>query len=89
MDGGFTDTCLLTVLEDEVDPAEQYVPDTTDSTIKIINESVLSEMTPNDDGEYEFTIEGTWKQVYVNTPDAVIILNLSGATITNSENSPI
>lgn len=88
-DGGFTDTCLLTVLDDDVDPAEQYVPDSTDASIKIINESVISETTPNDDGEYEFSIEGEWKQIYVNAPDAVVILNLNGTTITNSENSPI
>ena len=88
-EGGFTDTCLLTVYEDEDDPAEHYVPDPNDQEIKIIDLTYLEGVTPKND-EYTIAIKESWKQIYVNTPDRKIVLEFSdNAIIANSENSPI
>ena len=65
-----------------------YVPDTEDTEIYFITNDTLSNGVLAD-GEYTFTINQNYKQIYVNVPDTVIIVELSGVTIKNSENSPI
>ncbi len=65
-----------------------YVPDTEDGEIYFITNDTLSNGVLAD-GEYTFTINQNYKQIYVNVPDTVIIVELSGVTIKNSENSPI
>ena len=65
-------------------------PDITDKTIYFITEDTLSSGTYNaTDNEYTFAVSGNYKQVYVNLPDKAVVVELNGATITNSENSPI
>ena len=74
VDGGFTATCAVTVLEkDEETP---YVPEVSDDVL-IITEAG------------EFDVSQNYKQVYVNAPEAEVVLNLNGVTLENSENSPI
>ena len=65
-----------------------YVPDTNDTDIYFITNDTLSNGSLVD-GEYTFAISSNYKQIYVNAPDKVIIVELSGVTIKNSENSPI
>ncbi len=65
-----------------------YVPDTEDTDIYFITNDTLSNGVLAD-GEYTFTINQNYKQIYVNVPDTVIVVELSGVTIKNSENSPI
>ena len=86
-DGGYTDTCEVTVTDE---PDDDYVPDDTDTTIYSITEDTLDqgEYDASAD-EYTFALTGNYKQVYVNAPDKTIILELSGVTIQNNENSPI
>ena len=85
-DGGFTDTCRFTVSPKE---EEQYIPDTSDPDIFFVTTSTVQDSDKNKDGEYEYTLSSTYKQIYVNLPDQKVVINLSGATIENSENSPI
>ena len=67
-----------------------YVPDTTDKQIYFITEDTLSNGTYDSSAdEYTFTVSGNYKQIYVNLPEKVVVVELNGATITNSENSPI
>lgn len=90
-DGGHTASCLVTVSEEE-DPGDDYIPDDTDETILSITPETLDQASTSDEeaGEYEFDVAGTsLTQIYVNVPDKTIVLNLNGATITNSEQSPI
>ena len=86
VDGGFTASCKITVVaaEEEVN----YVPDTSDSSIYFITNDTLSNGTLAD-GEYTFAVNSNYKQIYVNAPDKVIIVELGGVTIENSSNSPI
>ena len=80
-DGDFKATCNVNVSQKSDDEKEEdpYQPDLSDPDIFVITEA-------NDNG---YTISGEYKQIYVNAPDEDIEINLSGATITNSENSPI
>ena len=90
-DGGHTASCLVTVSEEE-NPGDDYIPDDTDETILSITPETLDQASTSDEeaGEYEFDVAGTsLTQIYVNVPDKTIVLNLNGATITNSEQSPI
>ncbi len=84
-DGGLTATCAVTVSKEVED---DYVPD-PDESIYFISEDTLSngEYDAEKD-EYSFSIAGEYKQIYVNAPDKTIIVELKGATIQNSENSP-
>ena len=86
VDGGFTASCKITVVaaEEEVN----YVPDTSDTNIYFITNDTLSNGTLAD-GEYTFTINSNYKQIYVNAPDKVIVVELGGVTIENNSNSPI
>ena len=86
VDGGFTASCKITVVaaEEEVN----YVPDTSDSSIYFITNDTLSNGTLAD-GEYTFAVNSNYKQIYVNAPDKVIIVELGGVTIENNSNSPI
>lgn len=88
-DGGHTASCAVSVsVEEEEDP---YVPDPTDTSIYFITEDTLStgEYDETKD-EYTFTVKNaTYKQIYVNAPDKIIILELNNVTVENSENSPI
>ena len=65
-----------------------YVPDIEDTDIYFVTNDTLSNGSLAD-GEYTFTINQNYKQIYVNVPDTVIIVELGGVTIKNSENSPI
>lgn len=90
-DGGYTASCLVTVSEED-DPGDDYIPDDSDETILSITPETLDQASSSDEeaGEYEFDVAGTsLTQIYVNVPDKTIVLNLNGATITNSEQSPI
>ena len=86
VDGGFTASCKITVVaaEEEVN----YTPDTNDSSIYFITNDTLSNGSLAD-GEYTFAINSNYKQVYVNAPDKVIVVELGGVTIENNSNSPI
>ena len=86
VDGGFVASCKITVVaaEEEVN----YNPDTNDSSIYFITNDTLSNGTLAD-GEYTFTINSNYKQIYVNAPDKVIVVELGGVTIENNSNSPI
>ena len=60
------------------------------SNIYYVNESTLSNGTYDSTAdEYTFSVSGNYDQIYVNLPDKTVVLELSGATIENSENSPI
>lgn len=75
VDGGFTATCVVTVIEEEnTDP---YIPEEDDLYIHI-----------TEAGTYALSGEIN-KQVYVDAPGAEVELSLEGATITYGENSPI
>ena len=90
-DGGHTASCLVTVSEED-DSSDDYIPDDSDETILSITPETLDQASSSDEeaGEYEFDVAGTsLTQIYVNVPDKTIVLNLNGATITNSEQSPI
>ena len=87
-DGGLSAQCLFTI-EKESTGGDDYIPDPDEEGILSITATTLESVTPNSKGEYEFTIKGTYKQIYVNTPDAKIILNFEGTTIENNENSPV
>ena len=76
-DGGFEATCVVTVLADSSQGEDDYNVDENDADILIITAA----------GEY--TLSRNYKQVYVDAPDADVVINLNGKTIENSENSPI
>ena len=60
------------------------------SNIYYINGSTLSNGTYDSTAdEYTFSVSGSYDQIYVNLPDKTVVLELNGATIENSENSPI
>ena len=87
-EGSFTATCALTVKEEEEEVP--YVPDTNDSTIYFITDETLNKGTYDSTAdEYTFAISQNYKQIYVNAPDKTIVVELSGVTIENNENSPI
>ena len=87
-EGSFTATCALTVKEEEEEVP--YVPDTNDSTIYFITDETLNKGTYDSTAdEYTFAILQNYKQIYVNAPDKTIVVELSGVTIENNENSPI
>ena len=89
VDGGFTATCNVTVIPNTEDNAE-YVPDTNDETIYFITNDTLSNGSYDSvNDEYTFSINSDYKQIYVNTPDKTVIIELNGVTIQNNENSPI
>ena len=74
-DGNKEATCVVSVYEEK--PEDTYVPDETNSDILIIKE------------EGEYTLEQSYKQIYVDAEDAKVTINLNGQTIENNENSPI
>ena len=88
VDGGYTATChLTTVVKTDTDT---YVPDKNDTTIYFITDETLSNGTYDSaNDEYTFSINSNYKQIYVNAPDKTIVVELNGATIENSLNSPI
>ena len=86
-EGNYTATCIVTVIKESDDP---YVPDTSDNQIYFITNNTLNNATyDSSKDEYTFDITSNYKQIYVNTPDKNIIVNLNGVTIENNENSPI
>ena len=87
-DGGYSASCTFIVNEEEED--SEYIPDTTDSDIYVINESTLSNgVYDSNADEYTFAITKNYKQIYVNAADKTIIIELNNVTIENNENSPI
>lgn len=73
-DGGYIATCSI-----KVNPKEEegtYTPE-EDDDIYVINAA----------GEYTLTRD--YKQIYVNAPEAEVVLNLNGFKVENNENSPI
>ena len=85
VDGGFTATCAISVYEDS--STDEYVPDTTDTSILFITTELIQGQVTNN--KYETTVSTNYKQIYVNAPDIKVTINLSNATIENGENSPI
>lgn len=88
-----TATCEVTVTASE--DSDQYVPDKNNDKIYFIT---MNEIAAKDEEagetvltEYEFTPDSSiaWEQIYVNAPEKVIVLNLSGVTVANNYNSPI
>ena len=75
-DGNYKDSCVVTVVEEVEEEGDDYVPPTSADILKITA-----------GGEY--TLDKNYKQVYVDAPEAEVIINLNGKTIENSENSPI
>ena len=87
-EGGYTATCALTVIEEEEETP--YEPDTTDTDIYFITDSTLSNGTYDSTAdEYTFSIAKNYKQIYVNAPEKVIVIELNGVTLENNTNSPI
>jgi len=87
-EGGYTATCALTVIAEEEETP--YNPDTTDSDIYFITDSTLSNGTYDSTAdEYTFSISKNYKQIYVNAPEKVIVIELNGVTLENNSNSPI
>lgn len=87
-EGGYTATCALTVIAEEEETP--YVPDESDTDIYFINESTLSNGTYDSTAdEYTFSVTKNYKQIYVNVPDKVIVIELNGVTLENNTNSPI
>ena len=88
VDGNFTASCSVTVVEAEEEII--YTPDTTDTSIYFITNDTLSNGSyVAADDEYTFSINQNYKQIYVNAPDKAIVVELNGVTIENSSNSPI
>ena len=87
-EGGFTASChVTTYVKSESDT---YVPDTSDTSIYFITNDTLNNGTYDSSAdEYTFSVSGSYKQIYVNTPDKTIVVELSGATLENGQNSPI
>ena len=87
-EGGYTASCHVTTYEKESDTT--YVPDTSNTNIYFITNDTLNkgEYDSTKD-EYKFSVSGSYEQIYVNTPDKAIVLELKGVTVTNSLNSPI
>ena len=87
-EGNYKATCALTVVTEEEDTP--YVPDTSDTNIYFVTTSNLNEGTyDSSKDEYTFSVNKNYKQIYVNVPDEIIILELNGVTIENNANSPI
>lgn len=87
-EGGYTATCALTVISEEEETP--YEPDTTDTDIYFITDSTLSNGTYDSTAdEYTFSITKNYKQIYVNAPEKVIVIELNGVTLENNANSPI
>ena len=87
VDGGHTASCTVSVVEGTDD---DYVPPSGDSDIFYITEDTLNSGSYDETkDEYTFSVSGEYKQIYVNAPEKTIIVELNGATISNSENSPI
>ena len=88
LEKGFTASCTVSVIEKE--ESATYVPDKNDPDILIIDDDNLSSGTYDSaSGEYTFSINQNYKQIYVNVPDKVLTLELNGVTIENGANSPI
>ena len=88
VEGGFTATCALTVIEEEEE--EPYEPNTQDSSIFFATNDTLSNATyDSSKEEYTFSVNQNYKQIYVNVPDKTVVLELNGVTIENNENSPV
>ena len=88
-DGGFTATCVLTVIAKDEDE-QPYIPDETDSDIYSITTKTLSNGTYDSSAdEYTFSINKNYKQIYVNAPDKTIVVELNGVTIENGTDAPI
>ena len=87
-EGGYTATCALTVIAEEEETP--YEPDTTDTDIYFITDSTLSNGTYDSTAdEYTFSVTKNYKQIYVNAPEKVIVIELNGVTLENNTNSPI
>ena len=87
-DGGYTASCVVTVIEESNE--DTYVPDTSSSDIYFVTEDTLGNGEYDlEKDEYTFSVKDNYKQIYVNAPDKTIILELNGITVENSENSPI
>ena len=72
------------------DAPVSYVPDESATDIYFITTTTLDKGTyDSTNDEYSFTISSNYKQIYVNAPDETIVVELSGVTIENNENSPI
>ena len=86
-DGGHTDSITVNVVANtDDDDTGEYVPEESADIFQITTEylATLGELE-----EYEIDINQNYKQIYVNAPDAAIVLNLNAVTIENNENSPI
>ena len=68
-----------------------YIPDVNDEFIYFITNDTLEKGEyDSEKDEYTFSITGdNWEQIYVNTPEKTIILELNETTITDYKNSPI
>ena len=87
VDGNYSASCVVNVIEDSDD---NYNPHEGQTDIFYITEDTLSSGTYDaEKDEYTFAVSGTYKQIYVNAPEKTIVVELSDANITNSENSPI
>lgn len=77
-DGGFTASCAVKVYKGEDSGKEdEYVPTDLDN-IEQITEA----------GTYSFSGEVN-KQIYVNAPDAEVVIELNGVTLSYDKNAPI
>ena len=87
-DGNYVASCLFNVIENtEVD--DDYVPTEESDIYTITLDNIETGSYDAEKDEYTFAISGEYKQIYVNVPEKTVILELSGVTIENNENSPI
>ena len=88
-DSNYQAQCLFTIVANTEETTD-YVPDVNDSGIYLINNDTLSKGTYDSaKGEYTFSINSNYKQIYVNAPDKTIIVELNGVTLENNNNSPV
>ena len=87
-EGGYSATCVLTVINEEEETP--YEPDQNDTSIYFITNDTLSKGTyDSSKDEYTFSINQNYKQIYINVPDKTIVVELNGVTLENNANSPI
>ena len=88
VDGEYEASCTVNVSEEpeEIDP---YVPPVDTDIYSITLDNLSSGSYDSTKDEYTFTVSGEYKQLYINAPEKVIIVELNGATLENNENSPI
>lgn len=85
-DGGYTASCLVNVVADQGDDDQTGDDDDDEDDYDPTDKENVTMITEG--GEYSYTGEING-QIYVNAPDAEVVINLNDVTINYNENSPI